>query len=87
LWAGSRLALGTVTIRGIPNCLNYCEMFIVYTPGGLRVGDSYLKGKCKAMSSVRQLNTMPMRAYVKFEGIPLCVQHHMELVSLMFRLL
>jgi hypothetical protein len=47
LWAGSQLALGTVTMRGIPNCLNYCEMFIVYKPGGLRVGVHILGVKVK----------------------------------------
>jgi hypothetical protein len=28
-WAGLRAACGLMTITGIPNCLNYCESFIV----------------------------------------------------------
>ena len=51
LWAGSRAERGRITVTGISNCPNYCEMFIVYSqftvvstgrvipPGGLRVGD------------------------------------------------
>jgi hypothetical protein len=31
LWDGSRAALGKTTVSGIPNCLNYCVIFIVYT--------------------------------------------------------
>ena len=31
LWGGSRAARGDITIRGIPNCLNYCENLIMYT--------------------------------------------------------
>jgi hypothetical protein len=30
LWAGSRAARGKITVSGIPNRLNYCDMFIVY---------------------------------------------------------
>jgi hypothetical protein len=49
--AGSRAALAKLTITGSPNCLNYCEIFVVYTqftnvaecriiqPGGPRVGN------------------------------------------------
>jgi len=29
LWAGSRAGRGKITIRGIPNRLNYCMMFRV----------------------------------------------------------
>lgn len=31
LWAGSRAACGKIKISGTPNCLNYCEMFVLYT--------------------------------------------------------
>ena len=31
LWAGSWAARGKITVSVIPNCLNYCEIFIVYT--------------------------------------------------------
>ena len=51
LWAASRATSGKIIISGIPNCLNYCEIFRVRTqftnvaagriiqPGGLLVGD------------------------------------------------
>jgi len=29
--AGSRAARGKITVAGIPDCLNYCVIFIVYT--------------------------------------------------------
>jgi len=29
--AGSRAARGKITVAGIPDCLNYCAIFIVYT--------------------------------------------------------
>jgi len=28
LWVGSRAARGKTTMSGVPNCLNYCEIFI-----------------------------------------------------------
>jgi hypothetical protein len=31
MWADSQAARGKITISGISNCLNYCEIFIVYT--------------------------------------------------------
>jgi hypothetical protein len=31
LWAGSGATCGKTTISGVSNCLNYCEIFIVYT--------------------------------------------------------
>lgn len=31
LWAGSWATCGKVIVSGVPNCLNYCEIFIVYT--------------------------------------------------------
>ena len=31
LWAGSRIAHGRIAVTGIPYCLNYCEIFIVYS--------------------------------------------------------
>jgi hypothetical protein len=31
LWFGSRAARGKISVSGIPNCLNYCVIFIVYT--------------------------------------------------------
>ena len=31
LWSGFRAARGTITISGIPICLNYCEKFTVCT--------------------------------------------------------
>jgi hypothetical protein len=30
LWAGARAAGRNVTVSGVPNCLNYCERFVVY---------------------------------------------------------
>ena len=51
LWVGSQAALEKIAISGIHNCLNYCEIFIVYKrftnvaagrviqPGEPRVGD------------------------------------------------
>lgn len=44
-------------------------MFIVYNLADYGLGIHILRGKCKAISSVRKLNTMPMRVYVKGEGI------------------
>jgi hypothetical protein len=53
LSAGSRAARGKITISGIHNCQNYCEIFIVYKhfanvvtghviqPGGPQVRDPY----------------------------------------------
>jgi hypothetical protein len=29
--AGSRATRGKITVAGIPECLNYCAIFIVYT--------------------------------------------------------
>jgi hypothetical protein len=31
LWAGSRTARGQITISGIPDCLNCCKIYAVYT--------------------------------------------------------
>ena len=31
LWAGSRIAHGKIAVTGTPYCLNYCEIFIVYS--------------------------------------------------------
>ena len=31
LWAGSQAACGKITVSGTPNCLNYCEIFVLYT--------------------------------------------------------
>jgi len=31
LWAGLRVARGKITMNGIPNHLNYCEIFIMHT--------------------------------------------------------
>jgi hypothetical protein len=31
LWAGSRPARGKITVSGIPNLLNYCVIYMVYT--------------------------------------------------------
>jgi hypothetical protein len=30
LWGGSRALRGKRTISSVPNCLNYCEIFMVY---------------------------------------------------------
>jgi len=55
LLAGSPAPRGRTTISGIPNYLNYCEIFIAYTkitnessglivqPGGTRFGDPLFK--------------------------------------------
>jgi len=29
-WAASRAACGKMAVTGIPNCLNYCVIFVVY---------------------------------------------------------
>jgi hypothetical protein len=51
LWATVRATHGKITVSGIPNCLYYCKIIIVYTKytnvalgciiqlGGLQVGD------------------------------------------------
>jgi hypothetical protein len=51
LYSGSSDAPGKITLTGTPDCLNYCEIFIIYTlftnvaagrinqPGGPQVGD------------------------------------------------
>jgi hypothetical protein len=31
MWAGLRAARGSIRVGGVPNCLNYCEIFVVYT--------------------------------------------------------
>jgi len=31
LWAGLWAACGKITVSGMPNWLNYCKIFIVYT--------------------------------------------------------
>jgi hypothetical protein len=31
LWPGPRAARVNVIVIGIPNCLNYCKIFIIYT--------------------------------------------------------
>ena len=31
LWAGSWVTCGKITISDMPNCLNYCAVFIGYT--------------------------------------------------------
>jgi hypothetical protein len=31
LWAGSWAARGKIAVSGTPNCLNYCEIFLLYT--------------------------------------------------------
>ena len=31
LWAHLWAACGKITVIGIPNCLNYCVIFVVYT--------------------------------------------------------
>jgi hypothetical protein len=55
LWAGSWAACGKITASRIPNCLNYCEIVIIYTGltnvatdrivqlGGPRVGDTCVR--------------------------------------------
>jgi len=55
LWAGSWAARRTITMIGKPNCLNYCEIFVLYKvftnvvaglimqPDGLGVGDPWLE--------------------------------------------
>jgi hypothetical protein len=55
LWARSRAARGKITVSGTPNCLNYCENFVLHTqftnvtaariiqPGGPRRGDPRFK--------------------------------------------
>jgi hypothetical protein len=30
LWAGSWVICAKITVSGIPNCLNYCKIFIVH---------------------------------------------------------
>lgn len=61
LCAGSRVACEKRTISGIPNCLNYCEIFIVHTqftnvpagriiqPGAPRVGDPCIRPYSKSI--------------------------------------
>ena len=56
-WIGSRGARGKITINGIPNRVNYCVIFIVYTQftnvaagrviqcGGTRFGGQCSKGR------------------------------------------
>jgi hypothetical protein len=51
MWACSWAARGKITISGVPNCLKYCVIFVIYTqftntiagciikPGGPRVGN------------------------------------------------
>ena len=60
LWAGSRAARGEI-ITGLRNCLNYCEIFIVYTqlrnvpevriiqPGAPQVGEPCIRPYSKSI--------------------------------------
>jgi hypothetical protein len=31
LWAGLQVSCGKITVSDLPNCMNYCVIFIVYT--------------------------------------------------------
>jgi hypothetical protein len=54
-WAGSWATRRAITMNGKRNCLNYCEIFVVYKqftnvvagrimqPDGLRVGDPWFE--------------------------------------------
>jgi len=92
LWAGSRAARGKI-LSGIPNCLNYCEIFIAYVKfkvwprtayynlAARRLETSAVKVRAELLHTI-QTNFALLSPYLSHSLSPLFLLFNLYLLSL-----